>query len=192
MTQRNKWRPALELWYRHVGFRRLAAFLTPLLLFCLPAMTPSGKAYGRTGDLIRQSTQEPSSTGKEKDTQALEPGKPIRRELAGGREHTYQIRLNANQFLRVVVEQQGIDVVVQVLGSDGKQILEFDSESRSQGQEEVSLVAEVAGIFQLVIRPRQDEAPAGSHEIRVEESRVATDTDRALHNAHLHWRRRVC
>src|SRR5262249_15941775 len=156
MTQWNKRRPALELRRSQLGFRALAAFLTPLLIFFLSAVTPPSKAHWRTGDLIRQSTQEPTGAGKGKDIHALEPGKPIRRELIGGQEHTYRIRLDANQFLKVVVEQKGIDVVAQVSGPDGKQILEFDSESRSQGQEVVSLVAEAAGAFQLIVRPKQN------------------------------------
>src|SRR5215470_221887 len=183
MTQRHKWRPALELRRSQAGFRALAAFLTPLLIFCLSAVTPSSKARCRTGNLIRQSTQESIGAGKGKDIHVLEPGKPIRRELAGGQQHAYQIRLDANQFLKVVVEQKGIDVVAHVSGPDGKQILEFDSESRSQGQEEVSLVAEAAGACQLTVRPKQNGAPAGSYEIRIEELRVATDTDLALHDA---------
>jgi len=183
MTQRNKPRPALGLRRSQVGFRVLAAFLTPLLHFCLSAMTPSGKAHCLTGDLIRQSTQEPTGAGKEKDIHALEPGKPIKSELAGGQKHTYQIRLNANQFLKVIIEQQGIDVVAQVSGPDGKQILEFDSESRIQGREEVLLTSEAAGEYRLTIQPEQERAPAGSYEIRIEELRVATDTDRALHDA---------
>ena len=73
--------------------------------------------------------------------------------------------------------------MAQVSGPDGKQILEFDSESRLQGQEEVSLVAEVAGAFLLTVRPKLNGAPAGSYEIRIEELRAATDTDRALHEA---------
>ena len=81
MTQWNKWRLALELQHSQVGYRGLAAFLTLLLLFCLSAVTPSSKAHCRTGDLIRQSSQEPTGAGKEKDIHALESGKPIRREL---------------------------------------------------------------------------------------------------------------
>src|SRR5262245_40135578 len=184
MTQRNKRRKALELRRSQVGFRGLTAFLTPLLIFFLSAVTPSSKAHCRTGDLIRQSTQEPTGAGKGKDIQALEPGKPIRRELAGGQEHTYRIRLDANQFLKVVVEQKGIDVVAQVSGPDGKQILEFDSEGGLQGREEVSLVAEVAGDYQLVVLPTQNRASAGSYEIRIEEMRAATENDRALYEAH--------
>lgn len=183
MSQQNKLCPALELLRMEVGFRGLAAILTPSLLLCLSVITLSSKAYGRTDDPIRQSTQEPSGAGKEKDIHVLEPGKPVSRELAGGQQHSYQIRLNANQFLKALVEQQGIDVVVQVSGPDGKQILEFDSESRSLGREEISLVAEVGGVFLLIARPRHNGAPAGSYEIRIEELRAATDTDRALHDA---------
>jgi CHAT domain-containing protein len=124
--------------------------------------------------------------GDEKDARPLEAGKPIKSELAVGQRHVYRIEMKADQFLKVVVEQNGIDVVAEVSESDGKTILEFDSESRTQGQEEVSFVAEVAGAFLLTILPKQNGAPAGSagsYEIQVEELRVATDADRALHDA---------
>jgi CHAT domain-containing protein/Tfp pilus assembly protein PilF len=153
------------------------------MLFRLSVAPPVGAAYGRMADLIRQSKQEQSGAGNEKDIRALEPGKPIKRELAGGQRHSYQIKLNADQFLKVIIEQQGIDVVAQVSGPDGKQIFEFDSESRSQGREEVSLVAEAAGAFLLTLRPKLNIPPAGGYEVRIEESRVATDADRALHDA---------
>jgi CHAT domain-containing protein/Tfp pilus assembly protein PilF len=183
MTQPREDRAVLDRQHKRVGFRDLAIFLVLLLLFSLPAVMPWDKVYGRTGDLIRQSMNEPSGDGNQEEAQILERGKPIRGELSGGEQHSYQIRLNTDQFLRVVVEQKGIDVVVQVLGRDGKQIMELDSESRPEGQEEVSLVTEATGGFRLIIRPRLKGAPAGSYEIRVEELRIATDTDRALHDA---------
>ncbi|MBO0720825.1 MAG: hypothetical protein J2P41_08380, partial [Blastocatellia bacterium] len=43
---------------------------------------------------------------------SLEPGQAIKRELAGGQRHSYRIRLNADQFLKVAVEQIGVDVAV--------------------------------------------------------------------------------
>ncbi|HKC89085.1 MAG TPA: hypothetical protein VKG02_24085, partial [Blastocatellia bacterium] len=62
--------------------------------------------------------------------QRLERGKPIERELAGGQSHSYQLSLDAGQYAGVVVDQRGIDVVIRLSGPDGKQIAEFDSESR--------------------------------------------------------------
>jgi hypothetical protein len=42
------------------------------------------------------------------------PSKPIQRKLAGGQRHRYRINLSAGQFLKVIVEEQGIDVSVEV------------------------------------------------------------------------------
>jgi CHAT domain-containing protein/tetratricopeptide (TPR) repeat protein len=115
------------------------------------------------------------------DVSTLEPGRSIKRELAGGQLHSYRIRLSADQFLRAVVEQNGIDVVVQVLGPDGKQILEFDSERSLLGEESVILASEGAGEYRLEVRPEQQRAVAGVYEIRIEELRAATENDRVLH-----------
>jgi CHAT domain-containing protein/Tfp pilus assembly protein PilF len=187
MRLRNKRCPALELGRRSDAYQDLASLLTLSLFFSLVSAVSPRQAFGGSFGLFQQSPQQSQDTGSgggdEKDVRALEAGKSIKGELAGGRRHAYRISLGADQFLKVVVEQQGIDVVAQVSGPDGKQILEFDSESRSKGREEVSLVTEAAGNFQLIVRPVQNGAPAGSYEIRIEELRVATDTDRALHDA---------
>src|SRR5215470_6693302 len=187
MRMKNKWRPALELRRSLDAYQALASLSTLLLFFCLVAVVSSRQAFGGPLGLFRQSPQQPRDTvsgvSDEKDVRPLEAGKPIKGELAGGGQHTYRIVLSADQFLKAIIEQQGIDVVAQVSGPDGKQILEFDSEGRSQGQEEVSLVAEATGAFLLTVRPKQNGTPAGSYVIRIEELRVATDTDRALHKA---------
>ena len=60
----------------------------------------------------------------------LEPSTPIERELAGGRTHAYQITLTEGQYLGVTVEQRGINIGLQILGPDSKQVAEFDSEDR--------------------------------------------------------------
>jgi CHAT domain-containing protein len=145
-------------------------------------VTPSGKAHYLNGDLIRQSTQKPTGAGKEKDIHALEPGKPIRRELAGEQRHTYRIRLKANQFMNAIIEQDGIDVVARLLGPDGKEIMEFDSESRQRGQEMVSQVAEVEGDYLLIVEPKL-KAAAGAYEIQISELRAATENDSKLQEA---------
>src|SRR5215813_12040189 len=187
MRLQNKRRPALELRRRFDAYQALASLLTLSLFFSLVSAGSFRQAIGGSFGLFQQAPQQSHDKagggGDEKDVRALEAGKPIKGELAGGGRHAYRISLGADQFLKVVVEQQGIDVVVQVSGPDGKQILELDSESRLQGRKEVSLVAEAAGAFQLIVRPKQNGAPAGSYEIRIEELRVATDTDRALHDA---------
>jgi CHAT domain-containing protein len=157
------------------GKRLLTIFLLPGLV----TVTPLAEAF--PPGPIRQSTQVASSSKTEKEV--IEPGRPIKRELAGGQQHTYHITLNADQFLKTVVDNNGVDVVVQVLGADGKQILEFDSERSLSGRESVSLVAEALAQYRLIIRPEQNWAPVGDYEIRIEELRAATENDRALQEA---------
>jgi hypothetical protein len=167
--------------------RRLGARLRLFPLFGLLVVAPSQQAFSYAIDLFQQSTQErrdaESGTGDENDVQALEPGKPHRRKLAGGQRHTYRIRLAADQFLKAVIEQDGIDVAARLLGPDGKQITRSDTESRLRGSETVEHVAEAEGDYRLVVQPGRKEAPAGAYEIRIEELRAATENDRALHEA---------
>ncbi|MGH9902779.1 MAG: tetratricopeptide repeat protein, partial [Pyrinomonadaceae bacterium] len=113
----------------------------------------------------------------------LEPGKAVERELAGGGRHVYQIALAAGQYAGLIVEQRGIDVVVRLLGADGRPVVEFDAEIRNRGPEAVELAAEAAGSYRLAVVARQKAAPAGRYEIRVTEIHAATEKERALHEA---------
>jgi CHAT domain-containing protein/Tfp pilus assembly protein PilF len=113
----------------------------------------------------------------------LEQGKTHTRELAGGQSHSYQITLDAGQYLNVVVEQHGIDVALTLLGPDDKQIADIDAEIRPRGQEAVSQVAEIAGNYRLNVRAKQKETPLGRYEVRVAELRAATEKDIALQEA---------
>jgi CHAT domain-containing protein/Tfp pilus assembly protein PilF len=135
----------------------------------------------------QQPAQSPRDAGSkvdgEKEALLLEPGKAIKRILAGADSHTYQIRLSAGQFAKVIVEQQGIDVVAQLLGPGGERITEFDTESSSRGQELAVFVAGAEGVYRLVVRSKQKNAPTAGYEIRIEELRDATGDDYALHEA---------
>ncbi len=158
------------------------------LFFCSLAIALSVNTLGyilaRPGQQPTQAPRDASSKAdNEKEALLLEPGQPIKRELAGDHSQTYQIRLSAGQYLKVIIEQQGIDVVARLSGPGGEQIAEFDMEGRSQGQELLSHVAESSGAYGLTVRPGQKQAPAGDYEIWIEELRAADENDRALHEA---------
>src|SRR5690242_16107411 len=94
----------------------LAKFLASCLFFSSLAVALSENALGRIlGEPAQQPAQAPRDAGNkaddEKDVRLLEPGKAIKRELAGAGSHTYRIRLAADEFLNAVIEQDGIDVV---------------------------------------------------------------------------------
>ncbi|MGH9941319.1 MAG: CHAT domain-containing protein [Pyrinomonadaceae bacterium] len=119
-----------------------------------------------------------SAAQNDQDAPVLEPGKPIERELAGDAAHSYRITLAANQFLHVVVEQKGIDVVVALFAPDGKKVAEVDSPNGTQGPEPISVLAEAAGSYRLGVRSLEVKAKAGHYEVKIVERRAATTRDR--------------
>jgi len=184
MTHQNERRSRSDGRNRPVFYRSLANFLA-IYLFSniLPiAASPQvlGSGVGQTQQSTGEKTSSQGSAVDEKDVRPLEQGHSVKRELSVGQRHRYRLRLSTDQFLKAMIEQQGIDVVVQISGPAGNQISEFDSERRLQGQEQVSLVAEAAGDYQLVVQPKFKGVAAGSYEIRIEELRAATNDDRAL------------
>ena len=120
----------------------------------------------------------PMARGQENRT--LEAGKPLERELAGGQSHAYQIALAAGQYLHVVAEQRGIDVVVTLFGPDGKKLTEIDSPNGPVGPEPVKWITESSGSYRLEVRSFEKEAQAGRYEVKIVDLRAATEIDRAL------------
>lgn len=108
----------------------------------------------------------------------LEMGKLIERELAGGEFHNYQIKLAAGQFLHVVAEQKGIDVVVTLSAPDGKKLLEVDSPNGSRGAESLWFLNDAAGDFKFEIRSLEKDAAAGRYEVKINELRDEKPDDK--------------
>jgi CHAT domain-containing protein/tetratricopeptide (TPR) repeat protein len=121
--------------------------------------------------------QDRGAARSEREWELLTLGHPIERELAGGQLHSYRLALTAGQFLRLVVDQRGIDVVVRLFGPDGKQILEVDSPNGARGPEPVLFVAEASGDYRLEVRSLEAGASAGRYEAKVEELRPAAPQD---------------
>ena len=110
----------------------------------------------------------------------LEQGKLISRELTAAGNHLYQVKLSSGQLLKLVVTQNGVDVVVVVFDPSGKQILEEDSPSGIQGQEKVMFQAQADGAYRIEVRPFDKAGAVGRYEINVEELRAATAEEKKL------------
>lgn len=108
----------------------------------------------------------------------LKIDQPILRELSGGETHTYRITLNVKQYLKVVVEQKGIDVFVILFGPEGQKLTEADSPIGSQGPEPVALIADVPGEYRLAVRSLDEKAAPGKYEIKIVDLRESHQTDR--------------
>jgi CHAT domain-containing protein/Tfp pilus assembly protein PilF len=110
----------------------------------------------------------------------LKLNQPLERDLAGGKAHDYLITLGEGQYMRVVVEQRNIDVVLTLFGPDMKQLVRVDDDSTGKAEERISQVAVAPGAYRLNIASKQKTSPAGSYRIRLLELRAATENDRAL------------
>src|ERR1700674_5091621 len=80
-------------------------------------------------------------------TASLQPGVPIERTLARGQSQSFSINLQEDQFLQLVVDQRGIDVVVRIFSPAGMMMGEFDSPNGTEGPENVSLISSTAGVY---------------------------------------------
>jgi len=153
----------------------LAFLALPLCLF-LPLM-----ASAQTRPLISTAQEQPNPISKakdDKDIRVLELGTPTERELTGGERHSYGIPLTAGQYLHLVIDQKGIDIVVVLFRPDGKKLAEVDSPNGAQGPEPVSLVAEASGSYRLEVRSLEKNASVGRYEAKIVELRAATAEDR--------------
>lgn len=108
---------------------------------------------------------------------ALKRGEGLRREITRGQTHTFSVALEAGQYARIVVEQQGIDLVIGTFNPDGSPQIEFDSPTGLRGREVVSIRAGATGEYQLKVRPAERWAAPGAYEISLEATRLPTPAD---------------
>lgn len=121
----------------------------------------------------------PASAQEQASAETVTAGRPVAREIRGGEEHAYQVTLSSGQYVRVVVEQKGIDVELALLGADGKPLLQVDNNlSGTRGLEVVSLLAESSGVYLFKVRALEQGASLGRYELRLEDLRTATNADR--------------
>lgn len=114
---------------------------------------------------------------KGQGVEALQPGVSIEHPLAAGQSQGFSINLEKDQFLQLVVEQHGIDVIVRVFSPAGKNLGEFDSPNGKEGPENVAVVSEAAGVYRIDVAPLGQEVEAGRYQIKIVEVRPATDQE---------------
>lgn len=108
----------------------------------------------------------------------LTDGHPVVRELAGGATHFLQVALAEGQYLRVLVDQRGIDIKVAIFAPDGQKLVEMDSPNSTQGPEAAALIAAQRGNYRIEIASLNKEVPRATYEARVAALRTATEQDR--------------
>jgi hypothetical protein len=108
----------------------------------------------------------------------LLPGKAVERQLSGGERHAYALTLEAGQYLHLVVEQKGVDVVVTLFDPRSQKLAEVDSPNGTQGPEPLSIITDTAGLYRLEVSSLEKNAPAGLYEARIVELRASIESDK--------------
>ncbi len=108
----------------------------------------------------------------------LIPGPPQERPLAGGEAHAYRFTLAGDDFLDLVVDQQGIDLIAVLFDPAGAQLLAVDGLSGSVGPERVVWRSEEAGDYRLLACAGDVNQEPGSYRIAIREQRPAGAVDR--------------
>lgn len=108
----------------------------------------------------------------------LQRGQAVERALAGGETHEYSIHLEPGHFLRLAVDQRGIDVVTILEDPVGREILRRDSELGIFGTETFCFVADRQGSHRIRVQAFEAEVLPGRYELRVASLRRASGSDR--------------
>ncbi|PWT88153.1 MAG: hypothetical protein C5B55_13590, partial [Blastocatellia bacterium] len=111
-------------------------------------------------------------------TSTLELNKPIEQELSGGASHVYRTSLSAGQFVDLVGDQKGIDIVLVLFAPDGRKVIEVDSPNGSHGPEPLTFIAETTGDYRIEVRSLEKDAKPGKYEIKINEIHAAQPDDR--------------
>ncbi|HEX4496063.1 MAG TPA: CHAT domain-containing protein [Thermoanaerobaculia bacterium] len=113
----------------------------------------------------------------------LKEGLVVERDLRGGETHVYPVDLQAGQFLRVKVQEQGIDVEVVLLDPQGAFVTGADSlslKSAVHSLEDLAAVTESPGRYLVEIRSTNKSSRKGHYQLEVAALHTTAGGDEAL------------
>src|SRR5262249_44031843 len=95
---------------------------------------------------------------------ALDPRKTLGRQPGGGETHEYLIRLQAGQYVKLLLGQHSINLAVACFGPDGRE--RFAADSHNIGDTEISeMIADTTGDYRFRITAPEKTAPRGRYDI---------------------------
>lgn len=107
----------------------------------------------------------------------LQPGKAVVREIGGTEAHTYRLPLEKGTYLRMRIDQPGIDVTAKLVGPGGQEVGFFEEPKRLQEPDRLVWIAKRGGEYRLVIKPRTSQAARGTYRLSLQELRSARSND---------------
>jgi CHAT domain-containing protein len=118
------------------------------------------------------------STQVEENRNDLEIGKPIEKVLEVGQSNSFSLFLEANQYVKIIVQQKGIDVIATLYNPKNEKIYEIDSLNGTTGPEPVCIISSDKGIYRLEIKSLDNNASANKYEVKILQLHKATEIDK--------------
>jgi CHAT domain-containing protein len=116
------------------------------------------------------------SVSRQTARESLQFGTTVKKQIAGGEIHSYQVGLTAGQYLKITARQRGIDVVLRVIAPNDEKLLEMDTLNGTQGPEIAAIIAAQPGDFRVELVANRN-VPPGSYELTVEPLRPKSERD---------------
>lgn len=106
-------------------------------------------------------------------------GQSVVSELKGDQMHLYEVPLNADQFIEVMVEQIGVNLRITLLDPNGRTIVEADAHRGLRGLESLCALAANPGRYQVKVEAVRKLAAPGKYRLSIAAPRAATAEDEA-------------
>src|SRR6185503_3769865 len=111
------------------------------------------------------------------DGSRLEFGSVFTETIAGREVSSYSINVRAGQYLRIIVEQQGVDVEVALLSANGDFLITVNNANGTRGAEVVSLLADHDETFRINIKTTEPKPRPAFYSISIAEQRDSVEQD---------------
>jgi CHAT domain-containing protein/Tfp pilus assembly protein PilF len=113
----------------------------------------------------------------------LEPHRPIVRTLAPHTADAFLVAAEAGQFMHVVVEQKGADVVLEILDPSGRVLTSMQNPNNEFGFEHASVIADKAGAYQVRVAAKPARPDPGTYRIELLALRAPLAEDQTRYRA---------
>jgi tetratricopeptide (TPR) repeat protein len=116
-----------------------------------------------------------SATEDSNSFQVLKTNSAIKREIRGGELHSYALEVDVNDYVRILIAQQGIEAEVTVASSEGRVYSKVNCRHREPTP--VSVVSE-SGTLKISVRSTESKDVSGDYELKVVETRESKESDK--------------
>lgn len=105
----------------------------------------------------------------------------MERVLGGGERHEHRLAVEAGWYVRLEIEQVGVDVAASLLGPDGAVLFSTDDPDGLKDKEILAVIAPAAGELVLAVAPRDPQTSPGAYRVSLTARRPAGpgDSERA-------------